>query len=184
MSELIQTDRHDLFPIESPADGKATGNWFVLHTRSRQEKSVATDLMARRIRHFLPLVNHVRYYGRRKARVDLPLFPGYVFLFGSREEAFSLDRSGKLANILPVREQGQLDWELRNLRLAIEHQAPLNPYPYLEKGIRVEVKSGPFRGLQGLITDRTEDDRLVIQVDMLGQATAIEIDGALLEPLD
>ncbi len=184
MSELIQTSHRDLFPTESPAEGGAAGSWYVLHTRSRQEKSVATDLQARRIRHFLPLVNQVRYYGRRKARVDLPLFPGYVFLFGDREEAFSLDRSGKLANILPVTNQTQLDWELRNLRQAIDRQAPLNPYPYLEEGIRVEVKSGPFRGLQGLITDRTQDDRLVIQVDMLGQATAIEIDGALLEPLD
>ena len=72
---------------------------------------------------------------------------------------------------------------MQNLRLALEKKAPLDPYPYLKKGVRAEVKSGPFRGLQGVIEDRLKPERLLLQIDMLGRALSVEIDGALLEPV-
>jgi len=59
----------------------------------------------------------------------------------------------------------------------------LELYPFLRVGVRVEVRSGPLRGLQGLIEDRTRRNRLVLQVNMLGKAASLEIDGALLDPL-
>ena len=74
----------------------ADGDWFLLRTRSRQEKIIAADLSARRVANFLPLMRCVRYYGGHKAVVDMPLFPGYVFLRGTPEDAYSLDRSGRI----------------------------------------------------------------------------------------
>ena len=85
-----------------PAD---VGDWHVLHTKSRQEKVVAAELGAMGIAYYLPLVRQVRYYGRRKAKVAMPLFPGYLFLRGSLEQVygaldsdeFSFERSGTRA---------------------------------------------------------------------------------------
>lgn len=159
------------------------GDWFVLHTRSRQEKALAADLAARGIGHFLPTVRQVRYYGRRKVWAELPMFPGYVFLRGSREEAFEADRTRWVAQILPVSDQEMLDWELRNIHLALARQAPLDPYPYLEEGVLVEVRGGPFKGLQGVVEKKERPDRLRLQVDMLGRAMALEIEPSLLEPV-
>ena len=158
--------------------------WVVLHTRSRQEKAVADHLRGRGTEHFLPLVPQVRFYGKRKAKVELPLFPGYVFLRGTLDEAYEIDRTRRVAQILPVADQEQLDWELRNIRLVLERGVPLDPFPHLKEGIRVEVRSGPMRGLQGRIESRTRCDRLVLQVDMLGQAVSVEVDGSLLDPMD
>lgn len=164
------------------ADNTATTpRWWVLHTLSRQEKAVAAALASRRVEHFLPLVKKVRYHGRRKLVSELPLFPGYVFLRGSVEDAWELDRNKRLAQIIEVTDQSQLDWELQNIRLAVEAEAALDPYPYLEKGVRVEVRSGPFRGMQGVVESRTALDRLILQVQTLGQAASVEIDGALLD---
>src|SRR3954468_6567352 len=144
------------------------GDWRVLHTKSRQEKVVAADLAAMGIAHYLPLVRQVRYYGRRKAKVAMPLFPGYVFLRGSLDHVYAADRTKRIANIIAVNAQQQLDWELRNLHLALSKDAELTPFPFLRKGVRVEVRSGPFRGLQGVIEGRAAENRLVLQVDMLG----------------
>ena len=160
------------------------GTWFVLHTKSRQEKAIADDLAARRIGCFLPLVRQVRYYGQRKAAVDEPLFPGYVFLRGQIEEAYEADRTKRIANIIRVSDQDRMNWELKNLYIALKSQAPLDPFPYLKKGMRVEVRSGPFRGLQGLVDDRRTLDRIILQVDMLGRGVSLEVDGALLEPVE
>lgn len=160
------------------------GLWHVLHTKSRQEKAVAADLAAMRIGHYLPLIRQVRYYGGRKAAVELPLFPGYVFLRGSTDQAYLADRTKRIANIIRVTAQERLTWELRNLHFALSGGAALDPYPYLKTGFRVEVRAGPFRGLQGIIENRDNPERIILQVDMLGQAVSMQINGALLDPME
>jgi transcription antitermination factor NusG len=164
-------------------DFEPDGQWFVLHTRSRQEKALAQDLDSLEVLSYLPLIRQVRYYGRRKFQVEEPLFPGYVFVCGSLEQAYLADRTKRVANIIQVADQARLTWELKNLSRALTQNAPLDPYPFLKIGTRVEVKSGPFRGLQGLVENRLGCDRLILEVDMLGRAVSLEMHGAILEPL-
>lgn len=159
----------------------ARGSWYVLHTRSRQEKVLAAELSARDVGHYLPLITRTRYRGPRKVVVDEPLFPGYVFLFGDVDQAYFADRTKRVANIIPVPDQRRFEGELRIIRLALSQDAKLDPYPHLARGVRVEVRSGPFRGLQGIIEDKAKEARLILQVDVLGRAVSLEIQGASLE---
>ena len=162
----------------------ASGAWHVLHTRSRQEKALSDELAAMGIANYLPLCRQVRFYGHRKIAVEKPLFPGYVFLRGTIDEAYLADRTRRVAAIMRVADQQTLHWELTNLRLALSNESSFQPHPWLRTGVRVEVRSGPFRGLQGIVQSRTKSDRLILQVRMLGCAASMEIDGALLEILD
>lgn len=162
----------------------AINRWYILHTRSRQEKVVALALGSMGVDHYLPLVTRVQFYGKRKVKVKAPLFPGYLFLHGMRDQAFDVDRTGRIAQIIDVPDQAQLAFELKNIQLALKSDTVLDPYPYLHEGIHVEVRSGPFRGIQGLIESRTKCHRLILQVDVLGQASSLEIDGSLLEPIE
>lgn len=160
------------------------GPWFVLHTRSRQEKILARELAAAKVGVFLPQVSCVRFYAGRKVTVEVPLFPGYVFLRGSRDQAYFADRTKRVAQIISVCDQIQLDEELKSLHVALSVNASLNPFPYLKCGLRVVVREGPMRGLTGKIEGFASRDRLILQVQMLGQATSLEIDGSLLDVLD
>ncbi len=160
------------------------GDWYVLHTKSRQEKALAADLSAMEIAHFLPLAKHAKYHGKRKVFVELPLYTSYLFLRGSLEEAFRADRTDRVARIIPVRDQRQLDWELSNLFEALERNVTLELFPHLTVGTRVEVRSGPLRGVQGIVKDPKRPDRLVLQVGMLGRGVSLEINGALLDQID
>lgn len=169
----------EAFPWEN-----AVGIWHVLHTRSRQEKALSDELGALGICHYLPLVNQARFYGRRKAEVALPLFPGYVFLKGTTDQTFVADRTRRVAGIIPVRDQRQLECELRNISAALSREGVLDPYPHLVVGAPAEVRSGPFRGIQGVVEKRIGfSDRLILQVRMLGMAVSLEIEGALLDPI-
>jgi transcription antitermination factor NusG len=158
------------------------GRWHLLHTKSRQEKLLADELQRMGIDHFLPLITQNRLYGKRKFKVELPLFPGYVFLRGSIEDAYQASRT-RVARIIEVVDQAHLQWELANLSMALSTDVSLDPFPFLKKGLRVEVRSGPLRGLQGLIEHRLATDRLVLQIELLGRAMSLEVDGAELEPL-
>lgn len=166
-------------------DGREDGDrWFLLHCRPRQEKKLADTLSAAGVDHFLPLVRHSRSYGKRRIKVELPLFSGYLFLLGSLDQAYEADRTGRVAQIIQVADQQQVNWELTNLQLALSKAADFDPFPYLQKGVRVEVRSGPFRGLQGVVEDRLSGNRLILQVSALGQAISLELDGAIVDPLD
>lgn len=161
----------------------STGEWVVLHTKSRCEKVLSEEMTLQGIDHFLPLVGQVKYYGRRKAFVNEPLFPGYLFLKGTLNDAYQAARTKRVANILRVVKQEQIAWELHNLWLAISSGARLDPFPALKKGVRVEISSGPFRGIQGIVQEKARSNRLILQVETLGQAVGLELDGAILNPL-
>jgi transcription antitermination factor NusG len=166
-----------------PFADHVSGSWFLLRTRARQEKIVANDFVVRGVTHYLPLMNSVRYYGRRKTEVELPLFPGYVFLRGAAEDAYSVDRAGRLAQIIPIVDQTKVNHELKNIWFALSKNAQLQQFPYLRKGTKVEVRAGPFRGLCGIVEDWGKRNRLILQVEILGRGVSLEVDGTLLDPI-
>lgn len=158
--------------------------WYVLHCKPRQEQSVVDHLRALGVYAYFPRVDQVRFYGKRKVKREVALFPGYVFLFGQKEHAYSVDRSRGLVQILEPPDPEQLAWELKNIRLALEREAPLVECAGLKVGTRVEVRTGPFKGMQGLVEANKPKDRIVLQVGMLGRAMSVEIDASLLDRVD
>jgi len=161
-------------------DAEANSLWWVLRTRSRQEKAVALSLRASGLTHYLPLVSADRNWGGRKAKVDVPLFPGYVFMQGVREDTFTVDRARRIASILEVEDQSGLHAELVSLRQAIALGIDFDPYPYLKHGSWAEVKSGPYQGLRGLVDRRSKSGKMIIQIAVLQSALALNLDGAML----
>ena len=162
-------------------EAQCGGEWFVLHVKPRQEKCVADTLEAMNTRYYLPLTRQVRYYGTRRAVVESPLFPGYLFLRGSIDDAYDADRTRRVVQVIRVIDQRHINWELENLYVALSRNAPLQQFAYLKTGVRVEVRSGPFRGLQGIVAGTAGNSRLVLQIRTLSQAVSLEIDGSLLD---
>ncbi|HVT88194.1 MAG TPA: transcription termination/antitermination NusG family protein [Tepidisphaeraceae bacterium] len=158
--------------------------WHLLHVKSRQEKALARDLRAVGIDYFLPLSEQIRYHGLQKQKVAQPLFPGYLFLWGTIEQAYIADRTSRVANLIRVSDQARIEWELQQLCFVLQHDAPLSQCSNLVCGRRAEVREGPFRGLQGLILRHGMEDRLILGVQLLGQAVSLEIDRSLLDPID
>jgi transcription antitermination factor NusG len=185
----MQTNSADVLPKEAEQWGEfisprqATARWHLLYVKSRQEKQLSDDLSAMGIANYLPVTRQVRYYGKRKIALELPVFPGYVFLLGSLDDAYLADRTKRVVSIIRVADQDRMEWELENIRAALSCNAELAPHPFLKEGMRVEVRSGPLRGLQGVIESRARADRLILQIEMLARAVSLEIDAALLDPI-
>jgi transcriptional antiterminator NusG len=172
---------HDPFDLEG-AD-RALERWRVLQVKSRQEKALARDLSGLGIRCFVPLYHRSRMWQSRRFETHVPLFPGYIFVHGSVEDAYRADQTRRVARIIEVADQRRLVLELNQLRLALEQGIALDPYPYFRQGVRVRVTCGPLQGLQGMVESRTRMDRLILQVDILGQAVSMEIDCSVLETI-
>jgi transcriptional antiterminator NusG len=155
--------------------------WHVLYVKSRQEKALAEDLDGMEIGYYLPLLDEIRFHGSRRCRVTVPLFPGYLFLYGTMQDVYRADRTHRLIRFIPVPVQEQLEEELRNIRLVLDAEGQLAPHRLLNEGSPVEVRSGPFRGLRGVVEDATKMNRIILQVRTLGRAVSMEIDAGLLE---
>ena len=160
------------------------GRWWVLHTRSRHEKVVASALEEQRIGHYLPLVQVQRTYGRRRLTVQIPLFPGYVFLCGGLNECDAAWQTNRVARIIYVDNQEQIRTELQHIYRVVESGEPVDLYPSLRQGRRCRVRSGPLRGVEGVVVRRRNPCRMYISATMLGQSAVIEIDAAVLEAVD
>ena len=161
-----------------------TGLWWVAHTKSRNEKALAHDLVAKNIRYFLPMTWKVQRRSHRTLRSLLPLFSGYLFFCGQETERVELLRTNRVANVIIVKDQEKLLKELIQFEQALRAGAPLTPYKYIKAGQRCRVIAGPLLGLEGIVIQIKNVSRLVLQIDMLGQAASVEIDIDLIEPID
>ena len=71
--------------------------------------------------------------------------------------------------------------EIDVIRQATETSLRMEPYPFLQQGERVRVKSGPFEGIEGILTLKKNVYRLVLSVELLGKSAAVEIDRSMVE---
>ncbi len=162
----------------------AAGCWMVLWTKARQEKAVARYLEAVGLEFFLPLVERVTFIRGRKFRSRVPLFPGYLFLAGEREDGYGAIATKRLCQVIQVPDQVRLVRELTQIRAALCGGATLELHPFAVVGRRCRVIKGPFVGIEGVVTNRLGSSRLVLQVDIICQGASLEIDTDLLEPVD
>lgn len=156
--------------------------WYILYTLPRHEKAVASRIISQGVESYLPLYSVVRCWNSRRVEVDLPLFPGYVFvrmLLSDRTRILSrpgiirlLSVNGSLA-IFP-------DEEMESLRASLAIWKA-KPYPFLISGKQVRIRSGPFAGLQGTISRRKGKMRLLVTLDIIQSAILIELDAAEVE---
>lgn len=160
------------------------GLWWVAHTKSRNEKALAHDLVAKDVGYFLPMSLKVQRRSRRTFRSLLPVFTGYLFFCGSESDRVELLKTNRVANLLEVADQEKLIRELARFDQALRAGAPLTPHKYIAKGRWVRVIAGPLLGLEGIVVAHRGDARLVLQIDMLGQAASVEIDIDMIEPIE
>ena len=159
--------------------------WYAAYTSANHEKRVAVQLGQRSVEHFLPLYDSVRRWKDRRVQLQLPLFPGYVFVhFALRDRLLVLQIPGvaKLVsfNGMPAALPRQ---EIEALRASLESGVRAEPHPYLKVGRRARVKAGPLAGMQGILVRRKNRSRFVISLDLIMRSVAVEVDALELEPL-
>ncbi len=160
------------------------GRWWVLHTRARNEKVVASALARIDVQHFLPMVRRTRTYAGRPRQTEIPLFPGYVFLCGGEEDRLTALKTNRVAHVLEVADQEGIRHDLRQIHCAVRGDEPIDLFPGLRVVCRCRVTSGSLVDLEGVVIRRRGLWRVYVGVEFLGQSAELEIDPAMLEMID
>lgn len=159
--------------------------WYATYTRSRHEKVVAEALEKRSVEHFLPLYETVRTWKNGRFKVQLPLFPGYLFVhiaLCDRLQVLRVPGVVRLVGFNGVPAALPQD-EIEIMRNALRKGIEAEPHPYLRVGQRVRITSGPMEGLQGILLRRRGRPRVVVSVDLIMRSVALDIDAAQVEPV-
>jgi transcriptional antiterminator RfaH len=111
----------------------------------------------------------------------MPLFSGYIFIYGSDADRLSALKTNRLLTIREVPDGELLRRQLRTFVALIAAGAPLVRESRLTSGERVQIKNGPFRGVEGTILRRHGKTELLVAIDFLGQGASIEIEDCEVE---
>jgi transcription antitermination factor NusG len=157
--------------------------WYVLHARPRCEKKIIEFCQTRSIYAYLPLMIKKHRYGARLRQYEVPLFAGYVFALAGKQEVLTLRQYQRVANVLSVFDQDTLLRQLQQVKAALDNQESMELFPHFKEGMKVEVRSGPLKGVEGFVHKLKTKTRIVLNIDFIQQAVAVEVDAELLVPV-
>jgi transcription antitermination factor NusG len=175
-------------PVISPDAVLGTSpqpHWYAVYTHANHERRVAQQLGVRGVEHFLPQYESVRRWKDRKVRLDLPLFPGYLFVHLELQNRLRVLEVPGVARLIgfdgrpvPVPEE-----DLIRVREFLNRGFQAEPHPFLKAGRRVRVKSGPLAGMEGIVVRRKNGRRLVLSFELIQRAMAVELEAADVRPV-
>jgi transcriptional antiterminator RfaH len=157
--------------------------WWAVHTKARQEKSLARQLVGLDVPFYLPLIPRVANFGGRRIKSLLPLFSGYLFVYASDDQRISTLATDRVVHMWSAPDAAELTHDLQAVQALIESGVPLTTEGRLQAGQRVRVTSGALEGLEGVVLSRRGEDRLLVSVRFLQQGVSIQIKDYLLEPI-
>ena len=152
--------------------------WYATYTNARHEKYVSRQLSERGIECYLPTYHSVRRWKDRRKELDLPLFPGYVFVYLSIKDRLRVVQIPGVVRFVsfsgsPAPLESQ---EIESLKNALSSGIDAEPHPYLKVGRRVRVKHGPLAGMEGILVRKKDKFRVVISLDLIMRSVAAEVE--------
>lgn len=158
--------------------------WYALYTRSRHEKLVEKELQEKGISAYTPKRKIRRKWSDRVKLVEEPLFGGYCFArfpLIDKKQVFTQRGVVNIVNFsgrhVPVE-----DSVIESLKILTAGELTIDPFPYMKKGDRVVIKKGPFKGLEGYITEkRNKNTTLVVSVDAIMSSIKCVIEADLVD---
>jgi transcriptional antiterminator RfaH len=155
--------------------------WFVAHTRPRREKKLAEYCEREGMAATVPCYRSVKKYRGKTAVFYKPLFPNYVFLRLLPEQKQRVYQSDHVANLLEVVDQQLFEEQLGDILSALDTELEIFLAPQITAGTRVKIKSGPLRGVEGIVEQRSGMTLVLLRLDFIGQAAAVKVDASELE---
>ncbi len=111
--------------------------------------------------------------------IDQALFPGYLFGRFALEERARILQVPCVKQIVGVgnRPAPISAHQLDNLRTLVDSSTGVVAWPYLSRGQRILIDSGPLAGVRGFVVSAEQGAlRIVVSLDLLQRSVAAVID--------
>jgi transcriptional antiterminator RfaH len=143
-------------------------NWFVIYTKSRQEKKVALELEKMGITVYCPMINQIRQWSDRKKKVEVPLISSYVFVqLKERDREAVFEVPGIVRYVYWLEKPAIVrDEEIAVMKAWLSAQTVEAKVEGLRRGDRMKVSSGVFEGKEGFVEEISKNRVLLLLPDL------------------
>src|SRR5260370_26582692 len=175
-----RTEQHSNSDGLTLPDSFIEPHWYAAYTRAQHEKSVAAELGLRYVEHFLRLYSSVRRWKDRRVSLDLPLFPGYVFVRLALRDRLRVVQIPSVVRLVGFGGQPTAlpDTEMEIMQSGLSQGTRAGPHPFLTVGRHVRITGGPFEGLQGGLRRKESNLRVVVSMELIQRSVAVDVDAA------
>lgn len=152
-------------------------NWHALFVRSNQEKRVAARLDYGGVEHYLPCYQSERQWKQRRVKLEVPLFPGYLFVKLPLRERLKVLTVPNVVGLVGVRNCPEVvaEEEIHWIRRGAE-QGGAVPHPVVKAGERVVITRGALEGVPGTLVRAQNKTRVLVNIDSIAQAFAVNVE--------
>ena len=159
--------------------------WYALRARARYEKSAANSLRNRGYVDFLPLHACTHRWSDRIQKIELPLFPGYLFCrFDFNDRLPILTTPGVTSIVGLGKQPNPVDEnEIAALQAVVRSGLLLEPWPFLKAGQRAVIQEGPLRNVEGLVSEIKDHGKLIVSITLLQRSVAVSVERAWIRPI-
>jgi transcription antitermination factor NusG len=144
--------------------------WHVLYTKPRNEKKVVARLLEAGYDVYCPLIKTVHQWSDRKKKVQIPMFPSYIFIYiNEKNRQLPLFDPGVMKYVYYAGQPAVIrDIEIKAIKeienagtdIKVEGSG-------FQKGQFVEIPDGPFKGMTGVV-DKFDARKVLVYVEQLG----------------
>jgi transcription antitermination factor NusG len=143
--------------------------WFVIYTKSRNEKKVAELLQKNGVEVFCPLVKLKKNWSDRSKIVETPLFISYVFVnLSEKDRNVVFNVPGVIRYLFWLKKPAiARDSEIESLKTALHETMDSFTIENYQIGDTVKISEGVFKGLDGVI-EKQSNNKLHVILENVG----------------
>ena len=186
-SECVAAGSHDAEAFATERFSAATSiHWYAAYICAHHEKRVASELTARAVEHFFPVYKSIRRWKDRRVTLELPLFPGYVFVRLALAEKLRVIQVPSVVRLVGFGGYPAAlpDSELEILRVGLAPGSGAEPHPFLTIGRRVHIAAGPFSGLTGVLQRVKNRIRVVVSLELVQRSIVVDVAASDVYPVN
>ena len=160
--------------------------WYAITTKPRYERSTARYLRLKGFDELAPAFRTRRRWSDRIKEIEQQLFPGYVFCSFTYEQRMAVLNTPGVLSIVGFGKEPAVveDSEIAAIRSILDSGKRAWPWPYLRAGQRVRIEDGCLQGVSGTLVRENDFWRVVVNIEILQRAVAVEIDRDLVRAVE
>ncbi len=152
--------------------------WIAVYTKPRHEKTVFNQFEEKGIKSYLPLIRQKHRWSDRMKWVDTPIFKSYIFACVELKDNLEVLQTRGVHHIVKFQNTIAIipDIQIATLKKIIDGGFDPFPSDYFMIGDEVKVVGGPLRGINGIVSREDTPDKLIIKIDAIQHAVAVQIE--------
>jgi len=160
-------------------------DWIAVYTKPRHEKVVDSELKEKLIEAYLPVIRKKHNWSDRKKWIETPIFKSYIFAHIEQKNYIEVLQTRGVHHIVKFQNKIAVipNYQIENLKKMIDGGFDPFPSDYFIVGDEVEVVGGPLKGITGIIYRYNSQDKLIIKIDAIQHAVAVQIESKYLKPI-